>query len=129
MKILHKDLMDFAKNFWQEMGWGIFPNIILRIKDDITAWDMFSGKDIDAMGLCEPDFQNNYFRISLAVKHHKTGKDFCYTLIHELIHVRLMVQGYPIKHSFGHKKPFKKLAKAVNRANRKWNVNKIVKGY
>lgn len=126
---LQKDLMAFAKEFWQNMEWGTFPTIILSVKNDILAWDMFSGKDIDAMGLCEPDFHNNYFRISLAVKHHKTGKDFCYTLIHELIHVQLMIKGYPIKHSFGHKKPFKKLAKAVTRKNRKWNTAKIVKGY
>ncbi len=129
MKTLQKDLMDFAKDFWQGMGWGTFPNVILRIKDELTCWDMFSGKDIDAMGVCEPDTINNYFRISLAVKHHKTGKDFCYTLIHELIHVRLMMLQYPIKHAFGHKKPFKKIAKSVRRINPRWSVTKIVKGY
>lgn len=121
-----KEYLQFAKELFREMNWGEMPKIILRIQDSVEFIDN-NDNATDCMGLCEPCFITGYFRVSIALKHHKTTKDIIYTLIHELIHVKMIMDQYPWRIASGHGKEFRKFAKEIERASRIYKAKRIVK--
>ncbi len=109
------EILAFALDFAKEMKWDI--PFIIRIKIN---------KMVRCKGWCIPDTQSDGIYILLSELTNEDNKDFFATLIHELIHAKLLNSKH-WKKAHKHGKRFKKLAKQVEKkTNGYFTVKDIV---
>jgi hypothetical protein len=125
---LEKDWLKFCREMFDGMEWGEFPTMIFRVQDKVEFMQE-NGKPFVCRGLCEPCFITGYFRISISLEECNKGdhREMVYTVIHEMIHVYMVMRGYPWRIAGGHGKEFKRIAKQIElKTNGTFKAKRII---
>jgi len=117
-----KKFRAFAELVYAKMGWGKMPVTRFKYSNTLQWKGHCFGRYLDG----KP--HSVYVNISSNPLIHPTEKDVWNSLLHELVHVKLHWEGYPIPKAFGHGKAFKNVVKEmVKVSNGLYSYKRIMK--